>query len=465
MMLKRYLLIALLPLFILTANAQPVKVKFVGRDRHNWISLDSVVVTNLTRSWSETIVAPDSIIELNIQTGVACYNTNKKPSLTQNVPNPFYGTTDVTLYLPQEESVHFAIFDILGKEDVQKSLKLGAGYHTFRVTLNQAQTYFFTASTSAGISTIKMINLKQGGSDQIEYTGWKHDNATPALKKSSCQAFAIGDKMQYAAYANVYGEKVMRTVTQCQYEDATILFDMVPETHLVDQIMGETSKGISFTAKYTYDSDKHLTQITFHDSTGVTSNIYFSYLNNRIQTVKYQDDSKKGNDIRTCHFTYNDIGLLQQRVEMFGNDTVSVEQFEYNDYMWLCAIIVGKDTNEIKAHYDRNGNITQLYTQETDSAGNVTDKKMEFKFDYHRKPYFNTDYLFTEELYPHAMPEVTRVKGLAYNNMTAYTTAGIQWIHDYNDDGLPISIVKTKDKSKGDDFSIIHIFYKEYSSK
>ena len=101
-------------------------------------------------------------------------------------------------------------------EDVQKSLKLGAGYHTFRITLNQAQTYFFTASTSAGISSIKMVNLKKGGSDRIEYTGWKHDNTASTLKKSTCQAFALGDKMQYAAYANVYGEKVVRTVTQCQ---------------------------------------------------------------------------------------------------------------------------------------------------------------------------------------------------------------------------------------------------------
>ena len=147
---------------------------------------------------------------------------------------------------------------------------------------------------------------------------------------------------------------------------------------------------------------------------------------------------------------------------MSGVDTVSVEQFEYDNNMWLHAIIVGNDTNVIKAHYDRNGNITQLYKLETDSSGNVTDKKLEFKYDYHRKPYFNADYLFTEELYPHAMFEVTRLRGLAYNNMTAYITVGIQWVHDYNDDGLPISIVKTKDKAKGDDFAIMHIFYKEY---
>ncbi|MBO4481003.1 MAG: T9SS type A sorting domain-containing protein [Bacteroidales bacterium] len=461
-MLKRYLLLALLPLFIMTSYAQPVKVKFVGRDRLNWISLDSVVVTNLTRSWSETVVAPDSIIELAVQTGVACYNTNKRASLMQNVPNPFYGTTEITYFLPQEETVHIAIFDILGKEDVQKSLKLGAGYHTFKVNLSQAQTYFFTVSSSAGINSIKMVNLKSGGSDQIEYMGWKHDKEAPTLKKSSCQAFAIGDKMQYTAYANVYGEKVVRTVTQCQYDDATILFDMVPQTHLVDQIVGETSKGISFTANYTYDSDKHLTQITFSDSAGSTSYMYFSYLDNRIQTVHYVTDTKEGNKERSCHFSYNNIGLIQQRIEMSGVDTVSVEQFEYDNNMWLHAIIVGNDTNVIKAHYDRNGNITQLYKLETDSSGNVTDKKLEFKYDYHRKPYFNADYLFTEELYPHAMSEVTRLRGLAYNNMTAYITVGIQWVHDYNDDGLPISIVKTKDKAKGDDFAIMHIFYKEY---
>lgn len=454
-MLKRNLLIAGLLLVILTAYTQTVDVKFLGRDRSDWITLDSISVTNLTRSWTETVVAPDSTIELAIQTGIACYKTNKKASLKQNTPNPFHGTTEVTLFLPQEETVHIAIFDIYGKEDVQKSLKLGAGHHTFKITLRQIQTHFFTASTSTGISSIKMINLKDGGDNLIEYSNWKLDKTTPTFQKSNCLAFAKGDKMQYTAYATVYGEPLSRTVTQQQYEDASILFDMVPQTHLVDKISGENN-GIPFSATYTYDNDKHLKQITFIDSANSNSYMKFAYLNNRIQNVSYYNDSITAPHCRTCHFAYDDLGMLQQRIVTENNDTLSVEQFEYDKNLWLRTIITDSDTNLIKAHYDLNGNITRLYVNGTDSLENILD----FKYDYHRKPFFNADYLFTEELYPRAFNQLTTLRTLAYNNITEFTTEGDQWIYDYNDAGLPISIEKKNDK--GEDLSTFQIIYKEY---
>lgn len=443
---------------------QVVNVKFLGRNRIQWVMLDSVVVTNQTRGWSETITAPDTVVSLAIKTGIAQYRTKQQASLSQNIPNPFYGTTEVTFTLPQEETVHFAIFDILGKEDVQQSLKLGAGIHTFRITLSKAQTYFFTASTSTGISSIKMVNLKNnGGQDRLEYMSWSVNHQLPVLKKSSENAFALGDKMHYEAYTTMDGQVIKRSVTQNQSEDATIIFDMEPITHLVEKITGEYG-GIPFTSNYLYDADDHLSQISITDSGKGTTNIYFHYLNNRVKTMEYNFYGAKKEKSYNVHFSYNENGFLASRLALRDNDTLCFEQYQFDENQWLRNIITRQDTNTIKAHYDRNGNIIQQYVLVRDSVtGKEVEETLKFKYDYHRKPSFNVNYLFTEEIYPHGNQDVTLVKNLAYNNLTSFANKNIQWIHEYNEYGFPISIVMKKEK--GDGFSSLNIIYKQVDNQ
>lgn len=461
---KKLLLFLAMTFMTLATFCQVVDVKFLGRNRAEWVTLDSVVVTNQTRGWSETVVAPDSVMSLAIKTGIAQYKTKQQATLSQNVPNPFYGTTEVTFTLPQEETVHFAIFDILGKEDVQQSLKLGAGLHTFRITLSKAQTYFFTASTSTGISSIKMVNLKNdGGQDRLEYTGWSTDYQMPVLKKSSENAFAIGDKMHYEAYATVDGNVIKRSTTQNQDEDATIIFDMEPMPYLVEKITGSYD-GVPFSSDYVYDAENHLKQISISDSGKGTTYIFFNYLNNRVNNMTYNFDGDQKENSYSVYFTYNELGFVQSRVVLRGTDTLSVEQYQYDENHWLRDIITPQDTNNIKAHYDRNGNIVQQYVKVKDSVtGKEVEEILKFKYDYHRKPLFNINYLFTEEMYPHGNPEVLMVKNLAYNNLTGYGNRGVQWIHDYNDEGFPISIVTKKEK--GDGFSSLYISYKKVDNQ
>ena len=94
-------------------NAQQVVLTFTGRDSvNNYVQLNRVAITNLTKSWQETIIWPDTMLTMQNSTSVEDYTENGGFSLSQNNPNPFSGTTDVSLTVCEEGLVNLDISDI-----------------------------------------------------------------------------------------------------------------------------------------------------------------------------------------------------------------------------------------------------------------------------------------------------------------------------------------------------------------
>ena len=77
--------------------SQEITVSFAGLFNGTDYRLDSVVVTNLTRNWTETVEYPDTIIVLGSTVG-ANLNIAVEQGLRQNVPNPFDCTTRTELF-------------------------------------------------------------------------------------------------------------------------------------------------------------------------------------------------------------------------------------------------------------------------------------------------------------------------------------------------------------------------------
>lgn len=98
---KKHLLIVLAPLLAAASlSAQTVTLQFTARDAtDHYVQLDSVTITNYTRSWQETIFWPDTTLTLQIGVGIEDAGTGGMPSLklSQNNPNPFSGMTEVEL--------------------------------------------------------------------------------------------------------------------------------------------------------------------------------------------------------------------------------------------------------------------------------------------------------------------------------------------------------------------------------
>ena len=224
------ILAILLPLF---AMSQSVPVSFTGRDANNrWVQLDRVVITDLTKGWSETIVWPDTTLTMQNGTGIYDVETMCTSSLqlSQNNPNPFNGTTDVLLTVADAGTVTLEITDVNGHIVGTHRVRPQCGIHQFRITLSAAGTYILTARQNGKTASIKMMNNEGGKNDGIEYAGIVETMCTSSLQAKSgtrgntTNPFNYGDQMEYVGYATINGEECeSQHVTQAQETEETIV--------------------------------------------------------------------------------------------------------------------------------------------------------------------------------------------------------------------------------------------------
>ena len=189
----------------LSTIAQPVTLTFTGRDAKNQhVQLNRVVITNLTQNWQETIYYPDTILMMG-STSINEVDNADGFKLSQNVPNPFDGTTDFALQLPEAGKVSLTVYDLIGKKITAYQGKLASGVHTFRVLLNTTQSYLLTARCGNETATIKMINNGNAGENAIRHLGDGNLNMLlkNGTKGTTNKPFAFGDNMIYMGYATI----------------------------------------------------------------------------------------------------------------------------------------------------------------------------------------------------------------------------------------------------------------------
>jgi len=201
-----------------TALAQSVTFTFTANYVNNhYVQLNRVTITNLTKGWQETIYWPDTTLTMQNGTGINDVEMHGGASLqlSQNNPNPFTGTTEVSLTVAKEDEVMLDIMDVNGKTVGTHRIRPQADIHQFRVTLSTAGTYVMTARQNGQISSIKMVCIGGGDGNRIEYTG----NCGNTLYASATQAkngpkytinnpFDFGDQMEYVGYASINGTEV-----------------------------------------------------------------------------------------------------------------------------------------------------------------------------------------------------------------------------------------------------------------
>ena len=232
---KKQFFLLMLALVSLGVSAQPVTLTFTGKDAKNQhVQLNRVVITNLTQNWQETIYYPDTILMMG-STGIDEVDHANGMKLSQNVPNPFDGTTDFALQLPEAGKVSLTVYDLNGKKITAYQCKLSAGVHTFRVLLNTTQSYLLTARCGSETATMKMINNGNAGENAIRHLGEGNLNMLlkSGTKGTTNKPFAFGDNMIYMGYAIINGKEcVSQTVEKRQLisETITLQFDNYPPT-------------------------------------------------------------------------------------------------------------------------------------------------------------------------------------------------------------------------------------------
>lgn len=222
-MAKQYFLFFVAGLLCLTAAAQTVTLTFSGRDaQSHYVQLNQVTVTNLTRGWQETLIWPDTILTLQSETGIESHDGSKTAlslQLFQNNPNPFNGTTEVYLTVPNAGTVTLEIADVNGRiVETWGTAPLQAGLNQFRITLAVPGTYILMARQNGKTSSVKMLNNGRVNGNKIEHTGMvPANNHSPQPRAISDNPFVAGDQMEYIGYATFNGTVCeSHSITQAQ---------------------------------------------------------------------------------------------------------------------------------------------------------------------------------------------------------------------------------------------------------
>ena len=132
---KRITLLTIAICLVISSFAQQVTLTFTGSDaNHNDCQLDWVIVSNLTRNWSDTLYWPDLTLVMQNVSGIEDVVGNSTFGLLQNNPNPFNGTTETYLTTLDAGVVVLEVSDVNGRVVAKTQLpSLQAGTHQFRI--------------------------------------------------------------------------------------------------------------------------------------------------------------------------------------------------------------------------------------------------------------------------------------------------------------------------------------------
>ena len=188
---------------------------FTGRIINDqYVPLSRVVVSNLTKGWQETLLWPDTVLEMSA-TGIHDVETRLIASLQllQNTPNPFDGTTFVNLQVTEPGDVTITVTDIAGRiVETMCTSSLQPGIHEMRITLASPGLYFLTARQNGQTASIKMVNQGNGGDNAIRFDGVVETRLIASLQKQknahrgiTDNPFDLGDQMEYVGFAVLNG--------------------------------------------------------------------------------------------------------------------------------------------------------------------------------------------------------------------------------------------------------------------
>ena len=210
---------------------ETVTVKFTAVNEIGMYSpFTSVIATNETRGWTDTLVYPDTLLVLS-HTGVV-EHSGVGFSIGTAYPNPFTDETRVPLELSETCEVHLRVVRVDGTVLVSCSRFLDAGNHCVSVHLSEAGMAYLTVETPKGNLVSKLICMGGGGGNSlvvetVSAKATRGENAG-STRGNAPGEFVPGDMMRYEALLERDGMTMhSAVVTQEQYdsETVTLLFD------------------------------------------------------------------------------------------------------------------------------------------------------------------------------------------------------------------------------------------------
>ncbi|MBR4804247.1 MAG: T9SS type A sorting domain-containing protein [Bacteroidales bacterium] len=268
--------LAVTGLSLTMAFAQNITLKFTGATSGgSYVRMDSVKVQNVSRSWSETLVYPDTVLTFQ-QNGIV--EVQSSTADIASYPNPFNGTTNVAVTMPQSGNATLQVFNLAGQMVAERTMSLPAGKSLFEVRLQLAQVYLLAVTTAQGRRTVKLLNRGFGSECDILFRG----NST-AEKRIATHIFQRGDELKIKGFATRSGICITsRDVQQQQTasQSFTLSFEMTVPTVITSDPSNITSSTVELGGNVVNDGGAAVTARGVCVSQGQNPTLSASHSNN-----------------------------------------------------------------------------------------------------------------------------------------------------------------------------------------
>ena len=239
---KKYSLVLCIAMALaMTAFSQDLILRFTGaKTDGTYVRLDSVTVQNTSRSWTETAVYPDTVLIFKLS-GIS--TAQDIAADIAAYPNPFNGTTNVSVTMPQSSDATMQVFNLAGQKVMERAVKLESGENFFEVRLQEPQTYLLTITTAQGCRTIKLLNCNAGGGNSLSFRG----NGNIQEKRQSSYMFYSGDVIKIVGYASTNGSvEASREIQQAQTASENFTLRFLPKDSLNELFSVSSIKRVRF---------------------------------------------------------------------------------------------------------------------------------------------------------------------------------------------------------------------------
>jgi len=212
-----------------------IELTFTAKSNGQHVLMDSILIENLTQGGDTTLYFPDTVLVFDFISSINDNESNEKNRLciSQNYPNPFAGTTEVDLFLPDKQRVKIFLSDILGRELVQYENTLDRGNHTFELNLRGEHVVFLTACGKNNAESINMLSTNNNSTcDKAYHIEHKYTTGETDVYKSNDErngfVFKLSDYLRYTAYGMYGGEVyISNVITDPPYFTENYEFDFI----------------------------------------------------------------------------------------------------------------------------------------------------------------------------------------------------------------------------------------------
>lgn len=228
------IIISLLLIIVKIFSQTQITLTFQAKDSltQDPLSLDSITILNLTENCDTTLYDSVSVLTLEAAWPVGIKEPNNGGSgsfiLTQNVPNPFRGTSLVRIYMKNDGELNLSVYSNQGKKLSDYQGELNKGWHLFEISTLESQQMFLKVSEDKTTKTIKIISTgSNNDGERISYKGPSGSNSTSlkSFPDASGFIFYLGNQLQYTAYINGYHDRIL---LDNPASSQTYTFEMVP---------------------------------------------------------------------------------------------------------------------------------------------------------------------------------------------------------------------------------------------